>query len=52
MEEAAVVRELPLLEVRTLYSRFGDVFAAACLIISVAAVLGTLVRRHLKNSSG
>jgi apolipoprotein N-acyltransferase len=46
MVEAAVVRELPLLEFRTFYTRFGDVFAAACLIISVAAALWAQVQRR------
>ncbi len=39
MEEAAVVREVPLLDTRTVYTRFGDVFAGACLVVSAAAVI-------------
>jgi apolipoprotein N-acyltransferase len=50
MEEAAVVRELPLLDTRTVYTRFGDVFAAACLIIALAAALWTRVGRRQRNN--
>lgn len=37
MVEAARVRPLPLLEVETLYTRHGDLFAAGCLVITLAA---------------
>ena len=50
MEEAAVVSELPLLDTRTVYTRFGDVFAAACLIISLAAALWARVGRRQRNN--
>jgi apolipoprotein N-acyltransferase len=46
MEEAAVVRELPLLGTRTLYTRFGDAFAAACLTGSIAMTVWGLFRRR------
>jgi apolipoprotein N-acyltransferase len=39
MEEAAVVRELPLLDTQTVYTRFGDVFAGACLFVAAAAAV-------------
>jgi hypothetical protein len=35
MVEAAVTRSLPLLDVETLYTRHGDVFAAGCLAIGI-----------------
>jgi apolipoprotein N-acyltransferase len=47
MEEAAVVRELPLLDTVTVYTRFGDVFGAACLGIAlVAAIRAWLLARR------
>jgi apolipoprotein N-acyltransferase len=49
MQEAAVVRELPLMDDRTLYTRFGDVSAAACLIIAVAAALWAWMGRRKRN---
>lgn len=36
MQEAAVVRGLPLLDTGTVYTRFGDILAVTCLIGSVA----------------
>jgi len=39
MEEATVVREVPLLDTLTFYTRFGDVFAGAGLVVSAAAVI-------------
>jgi apolipoprotein N-acyltransferase len=49
MQEAAVVRELPLMDDRTLYTRFGDVSAAACLIVAVAAALWAWIGRRKRN---
>jgi apolipoprotein N-acyltransferase len=46
MEEAAVVREVPLLDTHTFYTRFGDVFAGACLVISAAAVIWAQIGRR------
>ncbi len=50
MTEAAVVRPLPLLETQTVYTRWGDVFAAGCLGVALAAValswLGARRRRR------
>jgi len=40
-EEAAVARELPLLKTRTFYTRFGDLFAGACLIAAIAGIIAT-----------
>jgi apolipoprotein N-acyltransferase len=41
MEEAAVVRELPMLETLTVYTRRGDVLGAGCLAVAFAgAVFG------------
>ena len=45
MEEAAVVRELPLLDTEAVYTRFGDIFAWACLMASAAIVAWELLRR-------
>jgi apolipoprotein N-acyltransferase len=46
LEEAAVVRELPLLETGTIYTRFGDIFAAACLMASIALAAWEALRRR------
>lgn len=46
MEEAAVVRELPLLDTSTVYTRFGDIFAAACLMGSIAMFAWERLRRR------
>jgi apolipoprotein N-acyltransferase len=46
MEEAAVVRELTLLDTETLYTRFGDILAATCLIGSIAIAAWELLRRR------
>jgi len=52
MEEAAVVRELPLLDTTTVYARLGDVFGAACLGVSLIAMAGAwmLARRRNRNA--
>lgn len=47
MEEATVVRELPLLDTATVYTQFGDVFGSACLGIAlVAAIRAWLLARR------
>ena len=46
MDEAAVVRDLPLMEAESFYARFGDVFAAACLVSTIAISLWELLRRR------
>ena len=39
LEEAVVSRSLPLLNLKSIYTRFGDVFAWACLIVTLFAIL-------------
>jgi apolipoprotein N-acyltransferase len=51
MEEAAVVRELPLLDTRTFYTRWGDVFAGACLFLAAAAVVRARIDKRRKQPS-
>jgi apolipoprotein N-acyltransferase len=52
MEEAAVMRELPLLDTRTFYTRWGDVLAGACLMLAAASVVwAQMERRRRKKSS-
>jgi len=46
MEEAAVVRELSLLDTETFYTRFGDIFAVTCLIGSIAMAVWEGLRRR------
>jgi apolipoprotein N-acyltransferase len=48
MEEAAVVRDLPLLDAATFYTRFGDIFTGTCLIGSLALTAWELLRRRKK----
>jgi apolipoprotein N-acyltransferase len=45
MEEATLVAELPLLDTETVYTRYGDIFAGACLIGSIAMVVWEVLRR-------
>jgi len=44
MQEAAVVRELPLMDTVAIYTRVGDIFATACLIGSLALIAWELLR--------
>jgi apolipoprotein N-acyltransferase len=38
-KDAVITQEIPMLQVETLYSRFGDVFAMTCLGLSVFIIL-------------
>lgn len=51
MEEAAVVRDLPLLDTRTFYTGGGDVFAGLCLLFAAAAVVWAQIERWRKKTS-
>jgi apolipoprotein N-acyltransferase len=51
MEERAVVRELPLLETRTFYTRWGDVLAGACLMLASASVVWAQLERRRRKKS-
>jgi apolipoprotein N-acyltransferase len=46
MEEAAVVRALPLMDTGAVYTRFGDIFAALCLTGSIAMAAWEGLRRR------
>jgi len=46
LKEAAVVRALPLLDATTVYARFGDFFAASCLMGSIIITAWELLRRR------
>jgi apolipoprotein N-acyltransferase len=43
-EDAVITQKVPMLEVKTFYSRFGDVFAMACLGLSVVCMLFRLIK--------
>jgi apolipoprotein N-acyltransferase len=43
-KDAVITQKVPILEVETLYTRFGDVFAMACLGLSVFFVLLRIVK--------
>lgn len=45
MQEAVMTRSLPLLNQKSVYTRFGDVFAWACLALSLFAILYTSAER-------
>jgi apolipoprotein N-acyltransferase len=45
-EEAALVRDVPLVPGRTFYSRYGDVFAWACLLATLVLTLQSFRRPH------
>jgi len=46
MEEATAVRDLPLLDAATVYTRYGDIFAGVCLMGSIAITAWELLRRR------
>lgn len=48
MQEATVVRALPLLDTSTVYTRIGDVFAGACLGLSLIAAAWAVLRVQRK----
>ena len=39
LKDAVITRSLPLLDIKTFYTRFGDVFVWACLTITLFAIL-------------
>jgi apolipoprotein N-acyltransferase len=43
-KDAVITQKVPMLEVKTFYSRFGDVFAMACLGLSVFFILLRLLK--------
>ena len=47
-EEAAVAQKLPVIKTNTIYNRFGDLFAKACLLATIAGIIGTWVLSRKK----
>ena len=47
-KEAAVLEKLPLLKTRTFYTRYGDLFAKACLFATIAGIIWAWLRFRLK----
>jgi apolipoprotein N-acyltransferase len=45
-EDAAVARSLPILRERSLYTRWGDVFAGTCLAVAAILVTAAGIRRR------
>jgi apolipoprotein N-acyltransferase len=39
MQEAVITRAVPLIEEKTIYTRFGDVFAWTCLALVLSVIL-------------
>ncbi len=48
-EDATITRSVPMLEETTFYSRFGDLFAMACLGINLVAVFSCCLIRKYSN---
>jgi apolipoprotein N-acyltransferase len=47
--DAVITQKVPILQIETLYSRFGDVFAMVCLGLSVFSIISKGVLKHTKN---
>ncbi len=47
-KDAVATQKVPMLEVKTFYSRFGDVFAMACLGLSVVFILLRLLKFFIR----
>ena len=47
-KDAVITQKVPMLQVETLYSRFGDVFAMGCLGLSVFFIISKGVLKHIK----
>ena len=52
MQEAVVTRTVPLIKKKTIYTRFGDVFAWTCLAMVFSAILFTLGKYVLRLKTG
>ena len=52
LEEAALVRSLPLLKEKSLYTRTGDLFAGACMFVVILLTLSEIVRWRSKRRTG
>jgi apolipoprotein N-acyltransferase len=51
-EDAIMTRSIPMLQNTTVYSRFGDLFALACLGVCLISVLYTFVYHLIRKYSG
>ena len=45
-EKAALTAQIPLMNISTIYTRFGDWFSLICVVISVCVILYTIRRNH------
>ena len=52
LEEAAVVRSIPLLKEKTVYTIIGDLFARLCMAVVVLAALLNIGRWGIKRKNG
>ena len=52
LEEAAVTRTVPLIRHRTIYTRFGDLLALACLAGTIFVILFEIVQYRLRLRNG
>ena len=51
-KDVVMTRTVPILQEMTVYSRFGDVFAAACLVISLIAAASACLYHLFRKYSG
>ena len=47
-KEAAVAEQLPVIKTQTVFNRFGDLFAKACLLSTIAGIIGTWILSRKK----
>jgi len=48
LEDAALVRSIPLMKTKTVYTRIGDLFARACFVLALILVLLEITKFALK----
>ncbi len=48
-KDAVITQKVPMLQIETLYSRFGDVFAMTCLGFSVFFIILRFLKSHIRN---
>jgi apolipoprotein N-acyltransferase len=52
LQEAVATQTVPLLKVRSIYTRLGDLFAQACLAVVLLIILKEIVLKRVKRKTG
>jgi apolipoprotein N-acyltransferase len=52
LQEAVATQTVPLLKVRSIYTRLGDLFAQACLAVVLLTILKEIVLKRVKRKTG